>query len=394
MTHLSSPGRVRGDREALETHLRGALDWMARAQDVTDDGGVSGGYTALKGWTASFPETTGYIVPTFLNARTWTGEEAYAERALRMGEWLLGLQQPSGAFSGGLVGDGAGPSVFNTGQIVYGLLRLHEVTGEERWLATAHRAGSWLADVQEPTGAWTRFDFMETAHVYNTRTAWPLLLLAAATGDERLGEAGARNVAWALEQSDADGFFRRAAFAEPAGPVGALRRAVAGKNLPSFYTRASLHTIAYTIQGLLESAWLLADDAAAAAATRAAEALARDAADGVLAGWYGPGWRRRSRSLCLTGAAQMAIVWLRLVQRGEERFLAAADRTLAVLGLAQSLEDRRPHRRGGLAGSDPVWGMYLPYRWPNWAAKFAADAFQLRLLLDAPPAAAADYRVW
>ena len=30
--------------------------------------------------------------------------------------------------------------------------------------------------------------------------------------------------------------------------------------------------------------------------------------------------------------------------------------------------------RGGVKGSDPVWGSYLWLRYPNWAAKFGADA--------------------
>jgi hypothetical protein len=30
--------------------------------------------------------------------------------------------------------------------------------------------------------------------------------------------------------------------------------------------------------------------------------------------------------------------------------------------------------RGGVTGSKPVWGAYMPYRLPNWAAKFTLDA--------------------
>jgi hypothetical protein len=29
--------------------------------------------------------------------------------------------------------------------------------------------------------------------------------------------------------------------------------------------------------------------------------------------------------------------------------------------------------RGGISGSQPVWGKYMTLRYPNWAAKFHSD---------------------
>jgi hypothetical protein len=49
-----------------EDHLRAAAQWLAAAQDSQSDGGVAGRYQLGRGWTSSYPETTGYIVPTFL----------------------------------------------------------------------------------------------------------------------------------------------------------------------------------------------------------------------------------------------------------------------------------------------------------------------------------------
>ena len=40
----------------------------------------------------------------------------------------------------------------------------------------------------------------------------------------------------------------------------------------------------------------------------------------------------------------------------------------------QRLDAADPGVRGGIAGSDPVWGDYLGFTYPNWAAKFTADA--------------------
>ena len=40
---------------------------------------------------------------------------------------------------------------------------------------------------------------------------------------------------------------------------------------------------------------------------------------------------------------------------------------------------------GGIKGSHPVWGGYDPFRYPNWAAKFFADALMMDLDNIAPP---------
>src|SRR5262249_38511479 len=54
-------------------HIKEAVGWLTRAQDATPDRGVSRGYSAAwnseggKGWQPSYPETTGYIIPTMFD---------------------------------------------------------------------------------------------------------------------------------------------------------------------------------------------------------------------------------------------------------------------------------------------------------------------------------------
>jgi hypothetical protein len=61
---LARPGNDPGFDAAIE----GVTDWILRAQDnsVTADGGVAAYYSLRTGWSSSYPETTGYIVPTLL----------------------------------------------------------------------------------------------------------------------------------------------------------------------------------------------------------------------------------------------------------------------------------------------------------------------------------------
>src|ERR1043166_7027136 len=102
-----------------------SLEWLCVAQDnsPSHDGGVARDYSLATGsWASSYPETTGYITPTMLEAAHRRNEPALAERARRMLDWLVSIQFPEGGFQGGKI-DAVPrvPVTFNTGQILLGL---------------------------------------------------------------------------------------------------------------------------------------------------------------------------------------------------------------------------------------------------------------------------------
>ena len=157
---------------ASPAHLEAAAGWLRRAQDATVDGGVSWGYRLNGGWAASYPETTGYIVPTYLalaeagvgggtgaadRAPGASGGPSDVDRARRAISFLLGIQLPSGAFPGARIDQNrTAPSVFNTGQILNGLVAWHRATDDPATADAAARAAAWLVSSQEPDGAWSR----------------------------------------------------------------------------------------------------------------------------------------------------------------------------------------------------------------------------------------------
>src|SRR5690242_10047297 len=89
----------------LERTIEAAIAWLCRAQakSSTADGGVARVYSLTEGWSSSYPETTGYIIPTFLTYTEHTGNEEMRDRARRMLEWLVKIQLPCGAFQGGKI---------------------------------------------------------------------------------------------------------------------------------------------------------------------------------------------------------------------------------------------------------------------------------------------------
>ena len=112
-----------------EDHLRAAIDWLCLAQDVRNDmpdaGGVAAGWSFEDGWLPSYPETSGYIVETFIAAAAAIKRPDLLDRASRIIDWELSLQRADGAFPGHFGEPGSQPVVFNTGQIMHGMLAGH-----------------------------------------------------------------------------------------------------------------------------------------------------------------------------------------------------------------------------------------------------------------------------
>jgi len=359
-------GDVRGKTGAPqphEVHLCAAIDWLCRAQDVRDGhadaGGVSAGWSFEDGWLPSYPETTGYIIETLLAAAKVLQRSELVARAQRMIDWELSIQLPDGAFPGHFGEAGSRPVIFNTGQSMHGMVAGHTQLHRPECLPAAVRAGHWLADQQDNDGCWRKFEHNDTPHVYNTRAAWPLLATGLLAGDKRLVHAARRNLDWALTQQTACGWFASNAFVPGRAPF--------------------THTIAYAIRGFLESGVLLGDARYLDAALKAARGIAAvQRADGWLAGTYRDGWAPEARYACLTGVAQMSLNWTRLAQAtGAEALRAHARTALSYLKTTHALDHADPAVRGGIAGSAPIWGGYSRFEYPNWAAKFFADALMM-----------------
>jgi hypothetical protein len=328
--------------------------WLCRCQDASEDGGFAAYYGILDGFGPSYPETTGYIMPTLLQYAETRGRSDLEGRVERAANWLLGLQFASGAFPARFGRSGDGPAVFNTGQIIFGLLAWYRRSRVDRYLDAAVRAGRWLTEVQGAEGRWDRFTFLSRPHCYYSMVSWALCELWRLTEEEAFIEAARRNLNWVLSVQEPNGWFREL-------------------NLTGYHN--FLHFIAYTMQGLLESGVILEQAPYVDAARLPAWRLARRfELTKALPGAFDTDWRPTTQSLCLTGIAQVSLVLERLYEvSGDLRYLNTALKLNEVLKRPIRLR-ARPSVRGAVAGSLPCWGPYMTLRFPNWAAKFTLDA--------------------
>jgi len=369
-------GTARQPEQDNRTHLRGAIDWLCRAQDVRrnkpDAGGVAAGWSFEDGWLPSYPETTGYIIETFIAAAEYLDRPELLDRAQRMIDWELSLQTRDGAFPGHFGETGSHPVIFNQGQIMHGLVAGYTSFNRQDCLEAGVRAAHWLVAQQDDDGCYRKYEHNGIPHVYNTRAIWALAAMGVVANEAEFIAAARRNLDWALTQQTPRGWFAANAFLPDRHPF--------------------THTIAYAIRGFIEVAVLLGEDRYLRAAERAAQGLmAKQRSDGWLAGTYDDGWTPTASYACVTGVAQMALCWLRLAQiSGDGAYRDAAWRAIAYVKRTQRLEDNDPVVRGAIPGSAPIWGAYSRFEYPNWAAKFFADALMMDMAnMAVPPVPAA-----
>ena len=353
---LGRPSQTENSR----VHLDGAIAWICHAQDVCGGRGVSAGYSFVHGWFPPYPETTGYIIPTFYDYGHLTGNKTYFDRARRMADWETEIQLPSGAVMGGVYrgpGHEAHPVVFNTGQVILGWCRAYSETGDARYLSAAKRAGDWLLSVQSEDGAWrlTGPEVQTLVHAYDARTAWSLLEIDALAKNETYAAAAKRNLDWTLAQQHENGWYENNAFFTD-----------------SKWSLPLTHTIAYVMEGFIESWRLTGVRHYFDAAHKTGEKLMRIfELRRYLAGEFDKSWKTSAKYSCLTGDAQVAGVWLRLFRATKDtRFLSSALKLSDFVKASQNLRSLHPGVRGGVKGSQPISGKYRPTRTSTGAQSF------------------------
>src|SRR5699024_10315812 len=249
--------------------------------------GVSARYELQKKrWAGAYPETTGYIIPTFYDYAVFASVPDFAERAYRMATWEADIQLENGAVRAGtLDSETITPTIFNTGQVLFGWTRAWLETRDSRFCDAALRAATWLVAAQDGDGAWRRFGSPYTSHSlnsYNTRTAYGLAKVGSAFDEHRFLDAAAANVEWAITNAHENTWLDNNDLQDNSAPL--------------------THTIAYALRGILEVGVICHEQRYVDFATRMAHAVAgAQRHDGALPGRVDQQWRGRGLSGCARG---------------------------------------------------------------------------------------------
>jgi hypothetical protein len=363
--HRNDLLRLHREDPGIERAIDEGFEWLCRAQDnsLSQDGGVASHYSLIDGWSTSYPETTGYIIPTMIDYGNLRRDESARERARKMLDWLVSIQLSCGGFQGGLVNSNPiVPVTFNTGQILLGLAKGVREFGNEYRTAMC-RAADWLIQTQDPDGCWRKFPTPFAANgekAYETHVAWGLLEAARVEPTKGYAEAALKNICWALSLERQNGWFNKCCLTDPTQPL--------------------THTLGYVLRGLIEAYNFTKNTALLDASRRTANGLLTALSeDGFLPGRLNQNWQGTVTWNCLTGSTQVAICWLQLYQYTTDfRYRDAAylvnnyiRRTMKVDGPSEI--------RGGIKGSFPVFGGYGTYQYLSWACKFFVDSHMLEI---------------
>ncbi len=347
------------DKHDIETHIHEAVNWLKRAQDSGIDRGVSYGANFGQGFQASYPETTGYIIPTFLKLFDTYRDRDFFNRAVRMGEWEIAIQMESGAVMGGKANLNPTPAVFNTGMVLLGWSELFRRTQNRAFFDAAKKAADWLVNVQERDGSWKKFNSIfanPNITVYNVKVGWGLALFGRLTDNADYIEAATKSAEYTLGKQTTNGWYEDCCLDDARNPL--------------------LHTIAYATQGLLEIGNLVAAQVYISAARRTADSVLELMDDsGFIPGRISCDFKGAADWCCLTGSAQCSIIFWRLFELFEDPNYRKAGQLLnQYLMKRHDITSKNPAIRGGVPGSWPVWGDYGKFMILNWATKFLIDA--------------------
>ncbi len=342
------------------------INWLLRAKTHSNDDGM-GTYYITDGWTSPYPETTGYIIPTLSKYAYYYPEKKAEinETIISCSDWLVKIQKPSGGWQSGYIHQNREEVVFNTGQVLRGLLVAYEMTKADKYLQSMIKACNWLVDTQEEDGSWIQTAYMKKTRVYDSYVVHPMLMIYEITNDTRYKNAAIKNLDWVLSQQKSNGWFFNT------------------DNTIKHNDRPILHTIAYTIDGLINSGEILNDKKYIDAGKKAADKLLLlFNQNKYLNGRFDENWYSSEYMIC-TGCAQTSIIWSKLYKlTGDKKYAEAVSKINNQLVYIQhSCMVIKGDGNGALPGSFPIWGKYEPFGFPNWATKYMADALMEETLL-------------
>ena len=255
-------------------------------------------YNPFSGWSLMYPETTGYIIPTFLTYGEKFKKETVIKKAIKMADWLLSIQNNDGSFPGGLFKKGLiRKSIFNSSQIIIGLVNIYNKTRDDKYLESSIKCAQWIVGNQNNDGSFSKYNYKnDYTPSYYTRVSWPLLMVWKLNGNEKLKDAAIKTLELIYNRKLKNGFIKHSGF--------------------KMNSYAFIHTIAYVIRGFFEADQILKINKYEKIAISWADIIMKKfEINGKLPAAYYYDYRGLKKSECLTGYCQLAIIWLKIFNK-------------------------------------------------------------------------------
>ena len=354
---IKSPPTKLGSSSSLESSVSAVLGWLERSQLANGNGGFAARYNMLTGqWQASYPETSGYLIPTLIGIGEIVSDQSMLRAADSAGNYLLGLQQADGSIDcrrDGPEGTGSKENnvAFDMGAILNGFCSLG--TSRPEFLSAAERLADFLCREQSAEGVWPHNSYFPYLGTHNTLTAFSLVKAARLTGRIDFENAAKRTLKHLIPNFGKSGFIAHTSFTD----------------VPHKYS--FIHPFCYAIEGLqsledygydFRANWY-----------PAIERLANlETIFPLLPSHFNDSFQPLTKYSVLTGAAQSSLA---LMRSGESALRSTGIRILHRLCLTIDTSSPDDGVRGGLQSSWPFSGRYGRFTFNNWSAKYFLDCY-------------------
>lgn len=333
--------------------LKQNISWIKESFSINNYLGSSKYKTITGKWSDPYPETTGYLIPTLLNSATLLKDKSLNEIALNQLSFFESLQLQDGSFKVSINNDKA--LVFDTAQIVLGLIALHEYAPHATTLKLIKEAYCWLINNIDDHGQFVKFNYIENYNPsYYARIVWPLLR------SEQLLEYSVHVKTKSLYDY-----------------IVSLKKTQYTFNKCSFdggdyfFT----HNLIYTYRGLWESSLILHDIETQEYIMQSVQYILENVIPkkGYLCGTYNSNWAAKGQYTCAVGNAQLVCLLVKIFNLTNEPLYFKNISTL-MEPLIQSQRTSLSFNIGAIPSSVPVWGQYQRFKFTNWTQKFYSDA--------------------
>lgn len=356
-----------------EESLARTFKWIDQSFKITGDGGSSSGYLFRRGWLGSYPETTGYLIPTMIEYAQYKKNDYWSSLAIKAADWLLDIQFEEGGWQGLQVDIQCDQRVFNTGMIIDGLVAVYKFSGEKKYLDSAIKGVKWTVSKLDNNGFYSENNIVDGGAFDTLVNACLLMAIQFMDGKEKekYENIVRKSQDAHMTLQNENGTFKRCNFQND--------------------NRDLLHHLGYTLDGLLISSAILKDDKYYACAKKTADKmLSKFEVNTELPALTNEDWTTYKdlgvkASLCLTGYSQIAIVFQKIGRKENDvRYLNAA---LKIIDKVAAIANYSSLNKGiayGVPGSYPINGAYHQYEFVNWAAKYHAESILLSFNQEIP----------
>lgn len=349
-----------GGRKKIEASLKANLSWIYKSFKTNNHLGSSGTRNILGKWSSPYPETTGYLLPTLLNAAPYFPKENLISLSKLQLKFFESIKTVDGAYLQNT--EDAEPVVFDVAQILWGFISLVPYMEKSApLLQEIEITRQWLRDILDNEGNFISHNYVKDFQpAYYSRIAWPL--------------AAAENIIDSKPSRKTKALIKR--LVESQNDNHSFKDWGFRKNEP-----ALTHTIAYTLRGLWEYAEILNSKKIKKQVTLALHRLSKAIrVDGGIAGSYTEEWEGDHSFICSCGNAQLALLYMMVYERSRDKVYL--ERVTTLLQPLMKAQRKAAINTGAVAGSIPISGFYQRYKYTNWTQKFFSDALIKLLELD------------